>query len=118
MHGRRTNVERLEPHGTSYVGKHEPDVFNASDTFFCGIDIRQGPDGNVFIIDWSDTGECHESTGVHRTSGRVFKVSYGDAKAPAPMIQPPCMNGKGALPELGRLSGWQRQCRDVDVHAR
>lgn len=100
MHGRRTNVERLEPHGSSYVGKHEPDVFNASDTFFRGIDIRQGPDGNVFIIDWSDTGECHESTGVHRTSGRVFKVSYGDAKAPAPMIQPPCMNGKGELPKL------------------
>lgn len=100
MHGRRTNVERLEPHGSSYVGKHEPDVFHASDPFFRGIDIRQGPDGNVFIMDWSDTGECHESTGVHRTSGRVFKVSYGDAKAPAPMVQPPCMNGKGALPKL------------------
>ncbi|MBL9146861.1 MAG: c-type cytochrome [Verrucomicrobiaceae bacterium] len=82
MHGRRTNVERLEPHGSSYVGKHEPDVFNASAPFFRGIDIRQGPDGNVFIIDWSDTGECHESTGVHRTSGRIFKVSYGEAKKP------------------------------------
>lgn len=82
MHGRRTNVERLEPHGSSFVGKHEPDVFNASDTFFRGIDIRQGPDGNVFLIDWSDTGECHESTGVHRTSGRIFKISYGETKKP------------------------------------
>ncbi|MCA9218363.1 MAG: c-type cytochrome, partial [Planctomycetales bacterium] len=27
---------------------------------------------------WSDTGECHEHTGVHRTSGRVYRVHYGD----------------------------------------
>ncbi len=29
------------------------------------------------MIDWSDAGECHDNDGVHRTSGRIFKVSYG-----------------------------------------
>ncbi len=82
MHGRRANVERLEPKGSSYVGRHEPDVFLSDDPWFRGIEISTGPDGNAWILDWSDTGECHESTGVHRTSGRIFKVSHGDKVTP------------------------------------
>ncbi len=82
MHGRRANVERLERNGSGYVGKHEPDVFLSDDPWFRGIEITTGPDGSGFILDWSDTGECHDSTGVHRTSGRIFRVSYGDAKKP------------------------------------
>jgi len=80
MHGRRANVERLQRHGSGYVGKHEPDVFLSDDPWFRGIEISTGPDGSGFILDWSDTGECHESTGVHRTSGRIFRISYGVPK--------------------------------------
>jgi putative membrane-bound dehydrogenase-like protein len=82
MHGRRTNVERLERNGSGYVGRHEPDVFLSDDPWFRGIEISTGPDGSGFILDWSDTGECHESNGVHRTSGRIFRISYGDVKKP------------------------------------
>jgi putative heme-binding domain-containing protein len=46
------------------------------------MEISYGPDGGVFVLDWSDTGECHESTGVHRTSGRIYKITYSDPKAP------------------------------------
>jgi putative heme-binding domain-containing protein len=28
------------------------------------------------IIDWSDIGECHDDDGVHRTSGRIYRLSY------------------------------------------
>ncbi len=82
MHGRRANVERLERNGSGYVGRHEPDVFFSDDPWFRGIEISVGPDGSGFILDWSDTGECHEHTGVHRTSGRIFRITYGDAKKP------------------------------------
>ena len=83
MHGRRANVERLERNGSGYVGRHEPDVFLTDDPWFRGIEISTGPDGSGFILDWSDTGECHESTGVHRTSGRIFRITYGDTTMPA-----------------------------------
>lgn len=82
MHGRRANVERLERNGSGFVGRHEPDVFLSDDPWFRGIEISTGPDGSGFILDWSDTGECHEHTGVHRTSGRVFRVSYGKPDKP------------------------------------
>lgn len=83
FHGRRMNVERLEREGSGYVGKHEPDICFSADPFFRGIDLTYGPDGGVFVLDWSDTGECHENTGVHRTSGRIYKITYGDPKKPA-----------------------------------
>ncbi len=77
MHGRRINVDRLEQEGSGYVGKHEPDMVLFGDTWFRGIELDYGPDGNVYVLDWSDTGECHDSNGVHRHSGRIYKISYG-----------------------------------------
>ena len=82
MHGRRANQERLERHGSGYLAKHEPDFLLSEDEWFRGMDLSTGPDGSVFLIDWSDAGECHEHTGVHRTSGRIFKVQYGDVPTP------------------------------------
>ena len=83
MHGRRTNVERLERNGSGYVGRHEPDIFVSTDPWFRGLEINTGPDGSGFILDWSDIGECHESTGVHRTSGRIYRMSHGTPEKPA-----------------------------------
>jgi hypothetical protein len=75
MHGRRLNVERLEREGSGYVGRHEPDVLLSGDPWFRGMDLSTGPDGAVYVIDWSDTGECHDHTGVHRNSGRIYRVA-------------------------------------------
>lgn len=79
QHGRRLNRERLERSGSGYVARHEPDQFLAGDEWFRGLDIRQGPDGALYGLDWSDTGECHDHTGVHRTSGRIYRFSHGEA---------------------------------------
>ncbi|MDB6117228.1 MAG: Cytochrome c [Verrucomicrobiaceae bacterium] len=80
QHGRRMNQEILEPTGSGYMAKHGEDFMVAKDEWFRGIDLSYGPDGGVFVIDWCDAGECHERNGVHRTSGRIFKITYGDPK--------------------------------------
>lgn len=102
MHGQRANVERLERIGSGYVGKHEPDFLISADPFFRGIDLSVGPDGDVFVIDWSDTGECHDHTGVHRESGRIFKISYGEKRERKEVPKPFCIAGEGKLPQLWR----------------
>ncbi|HVA48905.1 MAG TPA: PVC-type heme-binding CxxCH protein [Pirellulales bacterium] len=81
QHGRRMNVERLEREGSGYVGRHEPDILQSGDPWFRGVEVTYGPDGGVYLVDWSDTGECHENTGVHRNSGRIYKVTYGRPEA-------------------------------------
>jgi putative membrane-bound dehydrogenase-like protein len=82
FHGRRMNQERLARSGSGYVATHEPDLFPTRDTWFRGIDLASGPDGGVVLLDWSDTGECHERDGVHRQSGRIYKLVHGRPEPP------------------------------------
>jgi putative membrane-bound dehydrogenase-like protein len=80
FHGRRINCDRIERAGAGYVAKHEPDFMKAKDLWFRGVELDYDMDGTVFVLDWSDVGECHENDGIHRTSGRIYKITYGNQK--------------------------------------
>ena len=88
FHGRRMNVERLVRDGNGYTGKHEPDVFETKDQWFRGVELKAGPDGAVYVLDWSDIGECHENDGVHRSSGRIYKLWYERDASPETPTSP------------------------------
>jgi putative membrane-bound dehydrogenase-like protein len=113
FHGRRANVERLERAGSGYVGRHEPDMLFAADPWFRGIDLSYGPDGSVFIIDWSDTGDCHDHEGVHRTSGRIYKVSYGNPGRERPADLARCSEAELVSLHGGANEWFVRQARRV-----
>jgi len=81
LHGRRINRDRLERLGSGYVGRHAPDLGFSPDPWFRPTEILQGPDGAAYIADWSDTGECHEHDGVHRSSGRLYRLAYTNTPA-------------------------------------
>lgn len=103
MHGLRANVELLKRQGAGYTASHQPDFFISKDPFFRGLEISTGPDGDVYVLDWSDTGECHDHTGVHRTSGRVYKIRYdAGGKPKREFSKPACLAGPGKLPQLWR----------------
>ncbi len=111
FHGRRANHERLERHGSGYIGRHEPDFFLSADPWFRGIDLSFGPNDALYVIDWSDTGECHNSTGVNRSSGRVFRIGYGDAvRREAPRLRE--ATGAQLVEQLRSADPWhERQAR-------
>jgi len=77
VHGHRVNNDQLERRGSGFVGRHRPDFLRANDDWFRGVTILYGPDGGVFLSDWSDLGECHDRDGIHRTSGRIYKITHG-----------------------------------------
>jgi hypothetical protein len=83
LHGRRANHDFLEQSGSSYVAKHGKDFLFAGDPWFRSTAIKYGPDGGVYMTDWSDTGECHNYKVVDRRNGRLFKVTYGTPKQPS-----------------------------------
>jgi putative membrane-bound dehydrogenase-like protein len=113
FHGRRFNVERLERSGSGYVGRHEPDIFFAADPWFRGIDLSYGPEGSVFVLDWSDTGECHERDGVHRSSGRIYRFTYGEP-APADVHDVSKLSERELVALHGHANEWfARQARRV-----
>ena len=85
LHGRRINHDILATRGAGYTATHGPDMCFIADPWFRGMDLVPGPDGGVFIADWSDTGECHDHDGVHRTSGRIYKLVHGGPRVHVPI---------------------------------
>ena len=77
-HGRRVNNDILERRGSGYVGRHGEDFLISNQPWYKGVTQIYGPDGGVYMSDWTDLGECHDNDGVHRTSGRIYKVVYGE----------------------------------------
>lgn len=80
LHGRRINCDVLKRDGCTYTATHGQDFCFIQDPWFRGMELLTGPDGGVFIADWSDTGECHDHDGVHRASGRIYKLTYGEQR--------------------------------------
>ncbi|MDB5310620.1 MAG: hypothetical protein JWO38_4822 [Gemmataceae bacterium] len=82
IHGRRLNMDTLKPKGSGYVASHGPDFLMANDAWARFINLRYGPDGNVYLIDWYDKQACHRNEPEiwDRTNGRVYKISYRGTK--------------------------------------
>ncbi len=76
VHGRRINNDRLRRVGSGYTASHGSDFALWADPWFMGVTLRSGPDGSVFVSDWSDTGECHTLKPDTKT-GRIYKISHG-----------------------------------------
>ena len=82
IHGKRINNDILRRSGSGYLASHGPDIMRSDDSWFMGVTLQYGPDGSVFVIDWSDTGECHSVRNTQRHTGRIYRISYGTPKRP------------------------------------
>jgi putative membrane-bound dehydrogenase-like protein len=86
IHGQRLNQDLLLPKGSGYAGDRAPDFCLARDRWSQIINLQYGPDGQMWMIDWYDANACHhrDPQGHDRSNGRIFKVSYQNARhAPA-----------------------------------
>ena len=83
LHGSRVNRDTLRRHGSGYVGEHADDFLLANQPWFRGVQLAYGPDGDVYLSDWTDKGECHDNDGLHRRSGRIYKITYEEGQRPA-----------------------------------
>lgn len=86
IHGQRLNIDQLAPRGSGYVGSHAPDFLLTGDKASQILNLRYGPDGNTWMIDWYDMQACHRTdVQVHdRSNGRIYKIHYGESKSSAP----------------------------------
>lgn len=107
-HGRRINNDSILRKGSGFTSKHREDFMNANHPWYRGVTQLYGPDGGVYFSDWTDNGECHDNDGVHRTSGRIYKVIYGDVENP----------GKFDLGALSDLQLVEYQLHENDWYVR
>ena len=78
----RINMDMLKTKGSGYVASHGPDFLLANDAWARFINLKYGPDGNVYLIDWYDKQACHLNNPEvwDRTNGRIYKISYRGTK--------------------------------------
>ncbi len=76
IHGRRINNDLLRRSGSGYVASHGPDLMRSKDPWFMGVTLAYGPGGEVYVSDWSDTGECHSTRNTRRQTGRIYRLTY------------------------------------------
>ena len=81
-HGNRINHDTLrrKENDSGYVASHRPDFMLANDKWFHGVTAHVGPEGALYVSDWSDTGECHDYDVTDREHGRLYRIAYQGTK--------------------------------------
>ncbi len=79
IHGACINTDVLERRGSGFVGHHAPNLIGFDDVWSQVVNLQEGPDGGVYLIDWYDKNQCHsgDANQHDRSNGRIFKVTYG-----------------------------------------
>ena len=108
IHGNRVLYDVPARHGSGYTAKHGGDFLMANDPWFRSTVQITGPDGGVFIADWSDLGECHDNDGSYRSSGRIYKVTHGTPK-PVVDLNLAKLSDTELVKLLGHTNEWQRR---------
>jgi putative heme-binding domain-containing protein len=76
IHGTVIKRDVLERRGSTFVAKHAPDFLQCGDKNFRPINLRWGPDGSIYVIDWHDQNPCHQAdpNSWDMTHGRIYKI--------------------------------------------
>ena len=80
LHGHRLVANYTDVKGSTYVGKHAADFMRSNDMHFIPVTQKVGPDGALYVSDWSDQQICHRGSGAvehwDRSNGRLYRISY------------------------------------------
>jgi putative membrane-bound dehydrogenase-like protein len=68
--------------GSSFHSAHEGELLRANDTWFAPSDLTMGPDGAVYVADWSDQRTAHPDPDADwdRSNGRVYRIAAKGSK--------------------------------------
>lgn len=84
LHGHRLVTNYTDPHASTHIGKHGSDFMRANDLNFIPVTQKVGPDGALYVSDWSDTQICHRGSNAvekwDRSNGRIYRISYAGWK--------------------------------------
>lgn len=73
----------FEPWGTTFKTSYGGDLLIANDTWFAPSDMTTGPDGAIYVADWSDKRMSHPDPDAEwdRRNGRVYRLQWTAAGA-------------------------------------
>jgi putative membrane-bound dehydrogenase-like protein len=82
IHGCSIKRDVLVPSGSTFIAKHAPDFVVSGDKNFRPVNLRWGPGGSIYVIDWHDQNPCHQALpdSWDMTHGRIYKIQRKGVK--------------------------------------
>jgi putative membrane-bound dehydrogenase-like protein len=76
IHGSSLKRNTLRPKGSTYVASKAPDFLTSADRNVRPINLRWGPNGEIYLIDWHDQNPCHQALpdSWDYERGRVYRI--------------------------------------------
>ena len=79
IHDNSIHQERVEPVGAAFKAHIVRDFLRANNGWFRPVSIQTGPDGFLWVMDWSDKYPCYQNAqanpeGVDREKGRIWRI--------------------------------------------
>jgi putative membrane-bound dehydrogenase-like protein len=76
IHGCSIKQNILKPNGSSYIASRGDDFLVSGDKNFRPINLRWGPNGEIYCIDWHDQNPCHQAApnSWDYEHGRVYRI--------------------------------------------
>lgn len=85
LHGHQLNHQHMVRTGSGYETLHAGyDLLYSSAPDYIPVDLQTGPDGAVYVIDWTDTQHCHnpDDEKWDRSNGRIYRISWKETYKP------------------------------------
>jgi putative membrane-bound dehydrogenase-like protein len=81
IHGCSVKQNILKPKGSSFVASEGDDFLVSGDKNFRPINLRWGPNGDIYLIDWHDQNPCHQAAADSwdYDRGRVYRIQLKGA---------------------------------------
>ena len=76
IHGCSLKRNVLKPNGSTYTASRADDFLVSGDKNVRPINLRWGPGGDIFMIDWHDQNPCHQAKADSwdHERGRVYRI--------------------------------------------
>lgn len=85
LHGHQLNHQHMVRTSSGYETLHAGyDLLYSSAPDYIPVDLQTGPDGAVYVIDWTDTQHCHnpDDEKWDRSNGRIYRISWKETYKP------------------------------------
>jgi putative membrane-bound dehydrogenase-like protein len=82
IHGCSIKQNVLKPNGSSYTASRGDDFLVSGDKNFRPINMKWGPNGDIYLIDWHDQNPCHQTKpdDWDYERGRVYRIQLKGTK--------------------------------------
>lgn len=83
IHGCSIKQNILKPNGSSYIASRGDDFLQSGDKNFRPINMKWGPLGDIYLIDWHDQNPCHQTKpdDWDYERGRVYRIQLKGTQA-------------------------------------